>query len=473
MKIRDKIIFSFLSVVCLLFVSVLVKFYGIVKTYSLIEPSVMQEIRNAEQNEALNGKSSNAKTSHEKVGEDPIVDAHFSQMFKTLIEKDIENIVKGPSDGSSLLLLNVCKELKDSLTEALTSVVQLPYSLDSSFASKESAILRKLTADFESDLEILQVTSKEDLRQNSLWNSWKKTSLSEGAFLVILNKNSSAIQKLVGFKTLQKVSEKVIIAFGEKRFSREAKVKELQDKAKKGVAEFSKELLSTGVGAAPEVVADLNNSILAVLSTTGTADLRKEWAKLSAVFDSIPSSLPAAGVNNLIDSVLSQAEKLHKQWHLMIKARIQHFDILEKGQWVINSYKNQVASAMAVIGNIESFVLADVAVVLKGSEGVADKLATIVTNTCNNIPDSDFASFSGVKTLKARAESHSWRRLYNNQIGDLTFLMIIFCFGIVLSVILGLAVFRDISNPLYILKKQPEQSLYGWRKTEDQPKACK
>jgi hypothetical protein len=439
MKIRDKIIFSFLSVIFLLFVVVLVKIYSVIKTKSLVDPKIIAVAMSDE-----NGKADDDR--------DAIVNAYFAKNFKFHIQGNMDDISINPSDGSALFLLHTCRNLKGYLLQSLASIGQLPHSLDSSFAVRESNNLISYGEKYVNEREILYAKTVDLLIQNPYWKSWKGVGTSPEAFIRILSREPEVLKKLAALPSPVKTADKAIIAFGEMRFSRAGVVVDLENKIRKAVSDFSKEVLSTGVGAAPDIVADLNDASLSVLAVTNTEKVREEWADLLSVFDSIPLSLPAAGVNNLIDSVLESAEKLRKQWKVLIKARLQHLDILEKGQWIIVNYKDEVSTALKLIQQIEESVISDISLILSGSAGIAEKLAKAVTETCESLPDKTFASFKGVTELKARAEAASWRRLYHDQLGDLTFLLVILGFGCVLAVVLGLIVYRDVSNPLHIIK---------------------
>ena len=119
---------------------------------------------------------------------------------------------------------------------------------------------------------------------------------------------------------------------------------------------------------------------------------------------------------------------------------------------------------MSLIQRIEDAVIRDITLSLKGTAGIGEKLAIAVSETCDDLPDDTFACFKGVTELKKGAEAASWRRLYHDQVGDLTFLLVILGFGCVLAIVLGFVMYRDISNPLYIIKNSLNNLSMGGEK---------
>jgi len=426
------------------------------------EDNALQNEDNALQNEDNAPQNEDNAPQNEDNNIDP--DKEFAAVYQSHIKTKLDLIINKPLHTSSLFFLGVCKKLRNTLSSSVALAISLPLSLDFSYAVRDSQELATLIEQFESDKSILEVRSVEELIEKAEWQSWENNKKLPEHFLDFINKNKKTIGQLSKRSSLSSTVNKITIAYGQNRFSRAAKVSNVEEKLKVAVAKFVKQVLSTGIGAAPDIVGDLNNVLLQFLSASGTAKLRKEWGGVRTVLHKIPSLLPSSGVNNLIDSVLSSAIELEKQWQGFMKLKLQNFDILEKGQWVVAGFQKDISSILVLIDELEHSIVSEIGVSLSGSAGFSKSLSEAVLDTCNDLPYKTFTSLKVVNSLKKRAESASWVRLYHEQFSDLTSLIILFVFGLVLSIVLGMAVYRDVSNPLYILKNSLNNLAMGGEK---------
>jgi len=442
MKIRDKIIISFFVIVFLLLVSIVVKFSAIRQTYK--------------QYAALMNGAANVDDNKERALRAEAIRRHLTGKFSG-----------SPlmlSDTAPILLLDTCVDVRQSLRMArsgldILETAEVPAAAKRNADDAATAIQRLLSM-----AVLFNARSDDDVTKAEAFTTCSAKTPKTDQVLKLLERYRSLCNQAGNVLPLKDLADKAIEQLGPVRFELRQQEHVARQAALKAIQDFAGLVATAGIPGVADLPAQLQSGCFDVLSAGSMDELRMAWGNLATAFGTVSSQVPPPNAHPMVGRLNSSLDTLQRAWNEYVRARVAEAKRDRAARGALDNFRKDGASTLVVLAQIERAVIRGLAREREGAEGMAEAFTEEVLAAVKDLPVDVLIRSETGTALSVFYEQRQWKLVYEQQLQDLTFMTILFALGVILALGLSFMVYRDVNNPVEILKNSLNNLSMGGEK---------
>ena len=381
---------------------------------------------------------------------------HLTGQFKDL--KSLRH------DSSPILVLETCLDMRLSVLKARQSLEALKEATNIKQASLHQESVERAISRLIARADLFSATKAKEYEAAEAYVAFEGDKPSITLLDKLLSRNRKYCNELSNVLTLRDLSKTVFKAYGAARFDYQKAEKDARQKAIAAFKSFSSLAASSGVQGVGDIPAQLQSQCFGVLSAPTKTTLRKAWAELTTAFGTVSSQIPPPNAHPMVSKLSASLDSLQRHWNEFVRARVAEENRHRAGLRVMENFSQEADQTIERIAKLERSVVSTIARHRAGAKGAADEFTEELLSAMKTLPAEAMITSEAGLALAVHFEKRQWAVVYDQQLQDLTFMTVLFAFGVVLALGLSFMLYKDVNHPVEILKNSLNNLSMGGEK---------